>query len=508
MARPKQAPPRPVRGEDGYAMIVTVLIVMILSMLLTVVLVQGLHNNTATTYGYRRAQALGVAEAGVNWALAALQADKATAVVTNQAVPVADGSGGNGTATVTVRAGTPDSPGKLGYYTVYSTGQPAQPGAPTRTVRVVLGPAPSFTYAVYADSSLTLEQNACIVGTVFSQGDIQFKNNSTIAGTSMTRGSLISQNGVIKEFSGANNGNCPSAVDGEPVDTSHDIHGDVLAGGGTLSPCRAPPAGAVDAAAQGYNLNGSTVGGRVCNTPPPYQMPEYIFDPLLYASVQYYGQPPGYGPPSATAVTQFNTALATGTLPVGAGGGLDRAYVVWADLSAYTATNTTPPALQLDASTLRIATDTMIYTNVPVDFGNTTTVSAAQACSTASPPPSGTPACPTFVVVSTYPGNPCTGGVGNCPSIYGGNKIEFRPEVAVLLYSHDGSIVLMNDCNGPSCNGSNNGAIYGNTIDAKNNLNVSYTPRIANAVGFGKAALQQQSWEEQAPCPPGQTPPC
>ena len=508
MARRQQAPTRPARGEDGYAMVVTVLIVMILTMLLTVVLAQGLHNNTATTRGYRRAQALGVAEAGVNWAIAALQADKATAVVTNQAVPVADGTGGNGTATVTVRAGTPDNPGKLGSYTVYSTGQPAQPGAPTRTVRVVLGAAPSFLYALYADSSLTLEQNACIVGPVFSKGDVYFNHNSTIAGTSKTRGSLISQNGVIKQFSGGNNAKCPSAVDGEPVDASRDIHGDVLAGGGTLSPCLEAPAGAVDSAAEGYNLNGATVGGRVCNTPPPYNMPAYTFDPLLYASIQYYGQPPGYGSPSLTAVTQFNTAFATGTLPVGAGGGLDRTYVVWEDLSLYTATNTTPPALKLDASTLPIAKDTVIYTNVPVDFGNTTTVSAAQSCSTASPPPSGTPACPTFQVISAYPGNPCTGGVGNCPSIYGGNKIQFRPEVAVLLYSQDGTVVLKNDCNAPGCDDSNNGAIYASSINGKNNLNVSYTPRIASALGFGKAALLQQSWEELAPCPPGQTPPC
>jgi hypothetical protein len=485
-------------------MVVTITVITILTLLLTVVLAQALHNNTATTVGARRSGALGVAEAGVSWAIAALQADPAAAVVVDRAVPVADGSGSTSTATVTVRKGTPTNPSKLGYYTILSTGQVAQVSTPTRTIQVVMGPAVSFAYALYADSSLTLEQNACIVGGVYAQGDVFFKNNTTIAGTSKARGSLISARGVIRQFSAANNPKCPATVEGEAVDISNDIHGDVLAGGGSLSPCRAAPAGAVSAAGQGFNLGGATVGGRVCNDPPPQSMPPYTFDPDLYADTSYFGQPPGYGSPSATAVTTANAALASANTS----GGLDHTYVVWQDLTTHQAAGTTPPALKLDVGTLRIAHDTVIYTNVPVDFGNTTRVEAAQACSIQDPPPTGTPTCPTFQVISAYPGNPCTGGVGNCPSILGGNKIQFRPELAVLLYSQEGTIELRNDCNAETCNDTNHGAFYANTIDAKNNLNINYTPRIANALGFGRTQLQQVSWQELAPCPAGQTPPC
>jgi hypothetical protein len=492
------------KGEDGYAMVVTISVITIMTVLLMVVLTQALHNNTATTFGARRSRALSVAEGGVSWAIAALRANPVAAIVVNRAVPVADGSGSTATATVTVRKGTPTNPSKPGYYTILSTGQAAQLSSPTRTVQVVLGPAASFAYALYANSSLTLEQNACIVGGVYSQGDVFFKNNATIAGTSMARGSLISAHGVIRQFSGANNPKCPATVEGEAVDTSNDIHGDLLAGGGSLSPCMAAPAGAVSAAAQGFNLAGATVGGRVCNDPPPQAMPPYTFDPDLYAETAYFGQPPGYGSPSAAAVTAANAALAVAN----ASGGLDRTYVIWQDLAGFQAAGTTPPALKLDAGTLRIARDTVIYTNVPVDFGNTTRVEAAQACSIQDPPPTGTPACPTFQVISAYPGSPCTGGVGNCPSILGGNKIQFRPELAVLLYSQEGTIQLMNDCNADACNDTNHGAFYANTIDAKNNLNISYTPRIANALGFGRTQLQQVSWQELAPCPAGQTPPC
>jgi hypothetical protein len=333
---------------------------------------------------------------------------------------------------------------------------------------------------------------------VVSQGDISFKNNAAVAGTDTIRGSLISETGVIQQFNAGNRSNCPSTVGGEAVDTSYDVHGDVLAGGGTLAPCRTASAGAVDAASAGFNLNGATVGGRACNNPPPYTMPDYTFQPRNYDPIQYYGRPPGYGSASVTAVADFNTALSTGTLPTSTGA-LDRAYVVWQDLTAYQALGTTPPALKLNAATLRVAANTLVYTNVPVDFGNTSTVTAASACST-----TGTPACPTLVVVSTYPGSPCSGGVGNCPSIYGGNQIEFRPEVAVVLFSHDGTIELKNDCSSADCNQSNQGAVYGKTVDAKNNLNLSYSPRIADALGFGTASLLQRTYQELPPCPAGQ----
>jgi hypothetical protein len=488
--------------EGGYALVVTISVVAILMLLLIVVLTQALHNNTATTVDGRRSRALGVAEAGISWAIAAIEADPASAVVTNRAVPVADGNGGTGTATVTVRTGAPTNPSKLGYYTILSTGQVSQASSPTRTIRVVIGPAASFVHALYANSSLTLEQNTCIVGGVYAQGDIFFKGNTTIAGTAEVRGSLGTGHGVIRQFSAANNPSCPSTVEGETVDTSNDIHGDVLAGGGSLSPCMTAPAGAVNAEAQGFNLGGATVGGRVCNDPPPYTMPAYTFDPTLYADEVYFGQPPGFGLPSAAAVTSANAALAAAN----AAEGLDRTYVIWQDLADYQAAGTTPPALQLDVGTLRIARDTVIYTNVPVDFGNTSTVEAAQTCTTQDPPPTATSACPTFQVISAYPGSPCTGGVGNCPSIYGGNKIRFRPELAVLFYTQEGTIELKNDCNSDSCNDSNHGAFYANTIDAKNNLNINYTPRIARALGFGRTQLQQLSWQELAPCPAGQTP--
>jgi hypothetical protein len=64
----------------------------------------------------------------------------------------------------------------------------------------------------------------------------------------------------------------------------------------------------------------------------------------------------------------------------------------------------------------------------------------------------------------------------------------------VLLYANQRTIQLKNDCNSAACNQSNQGSFYGNNVNAMNSLNVSYTPRIAYAVGFGRTQLQQVSW--------------
>jgi Tfp pilus assembly protein PilX len=59
MTRPRPRLAIPARGEDGYAVVVTVTIALVLTMLLVVVLSQALHNNTATTVEARRSRALG-----------------------------------------------------------------------------------------------------------------------------------------------------------------------------------------------------------------------------------------------------------------------------------------------------------------------------------------------------------------------------------------------------------------------------------------------------------------
>jgi hypothetical protein len=502
MTRPRHRFAIPARGEDGYAVVVTVTIALVLTMLLVVVLSQALHNNTATTVEARRSRALGVSEAGVHWAIARLQ-DPATAVVANQSVTVADpvpgGSGGTGTATVTVRQGTPTNPSRLGFYTIYSTGQVAEANSPIRTLRVTMGPAASFTYALYSDSSLSLEGNACIVGTVYAKGDIRFGGKATVAGTTKARGSLISEAGSL-EFTGGKP-QCPVTVDDEPVDTSNDIHADAF--GSNLTPCTT---------AAGHVTRtdfDADVGGLTCDTvADPYEMPEFNFDPLNYGgNVPYYGRPSVVAPgtASATAVTDFNAALQNGSLPQAAGGGLNRAYVIWQDLSGVAA-GADPPKVSLDVGTLRIAADTVIYTNVPVDFGNTSGIEATNP--SCSKDPAVAPACPTLQVISAYAGTPCGAAAGEgCPAISGKNQIEAAPEVAMLLYSREGIIQFKNGCNGPRCDDSNNGSWYAGRIEGKNNLNISYSPRIAYALGFGRTRLQQVSWQELAPCPAGQTPP-
>jgi hypothetical protein len=465
----------PRRGEDGYAMVVAVTVSMIITVLLTVMLAQGLHNNQASDRAAQRDASFDVAEAGINWSISKLESTDRAAVASGavQQVPTPDGQ-----AEVRITAGRPGDPAgnpTTGYYTVEALGKvTTKTGAPTRHIRVVLGPAPSFRFALYADEKLTVDADTCIVGSIYGGSDIVTGNNTTVAGTASINGSVISRNGDIT-FHPANNPRCPASVtvngSSEPVDTSHDIANDVLAPGTKT-------------------LNGASYGGRLGSTPPQYTMPQFTFDPQNYANLVAYGT---YGTPPnpataearlAGAAAAFNAASGSGDHDVAGGGtGLAGTYVVW-DANPNQAN-----VLSLDR--LKVRGDTVIYTNAPVDFGNTQTVSPQVAGST-----------PLFAVISTYAplGSQCTNGTGasDC-GISGKNQVFFDPAIAVLLYTK-GGIAFKNACNGGGCNQQNSGAYYANAIIVKNNFNLTYNQRISNLVGFGAAALQQLSWQELPPC--------
>jgi hypothetical protein len=84
-------------------------------------------------------------------------------------------------------------------------------------------------------------------------------------------------------------------------------------------------------------------------------------------------------------VTTANAVLAAAN----ALGGLNRTYVVWQDLTPYQAAGTTPPALKLDASTLRIAN--------ALGFGRTQLQQVSwqelAPCPAGQTPPSGSTTC-------------------------------------------------------------------------------------------------------------------
>jgi hypothetical protein len=95
---------------------------------------------------------------------------------------------------------------------------------------------------------------------------------------------------------------------------------------------------------------------------------------------------------------------------------------------------------------------------------------------------------------STNGGNPgdCAIGMKNNFSP-GSSNLSGGDNTAVLLYAPNGPVAFKNNANFQ-------GAVYANNIQVKNNMNVTYDPRLEQIVGFGGSTLTITDWQE---CDPG-----
>ena len=75
------------------------------------------------------------------------------------------------------------------------------------------------------------------------------------------------------------------------------------------------------------------------------------------------------------------------------------------------------------------------------------------------------------------------------------NNFDVSHDPAVLLYA-TGLIQVKN-------NPDHNGAVYAGAISIKNNLNVTYDPRVERTMGFGDVKYDRQSWVECRPSTTG-----
>ena len=102
----------------------------------------------------------------------------------------------------------------------------------------------------------------------------------------------------------------------------------------------------------------------------------------------------------------------------------------------------------------------------------------------------------------TAPASGCATNGGNPGDCAIGIKNNFAPSnssvtggsnTAVVLYAPNGPVAFKNNADFV-------GAVYANNIQVKNNMNVTYDPRVSQIVGFGPATLDIDLWLE---CTPG-----
>jgi hypothetical protein len=458
------------RDDDGYAIVIAMLLMAIMMVSLVVALNAGNAALRESQFGVRWAQTLSVAESGIDEAIVALTADRGAA----SSCPT------GGTDVCVLDGGeyqvdwTTDTDGSMvltsvGYY-------PTLAGVKyTRSIQVLMEPAPAFQYALFAEDDLEVKNNETIIGSMYSTGDVTIKaasgsitmeNNSalvpSIAGTDCTDQDADAWAGGSILNSGTINGNAKASAPTGTVcnasSTSYQIQGGTVVG--TATAC-----GRITAAA-GVSLAGTS------STPPTSEsLPQFTFDLANYPTLSCYGGIGTCDPTntSATAYSSFNTYKNAHE------NAMSGSFAIW-QTSASQAT-------KVDLEDITLSGDLTVVTNAPIDFGNTSTVTTV----------GGVPA--TLVVISLYePLGACGTNGGDC-SIYSKNQITFddgdatdpTDGIAVLLYT-TGKMAWKN-------HGAADGALYAGTMDIKNGFGVVYNSRIAKILGFG-VGLEPVLWQE------------
>jgi Tfp pilus assembly protein PilX len=515
------------REEEGYSLVIAMLLLAIMAVLLVVGLDAGTASLKQSSLAVEWSKALTVAEAGLNDSITRLGESRSASNpcyfdpidlgnTTNSVVC----SGGGGQYQVHWT----QSGGKI---IVTSIGYFPTKTAPkfTREVQATYEPVPAFRYALFSQTALDIKNGATITGDIYSDGQVAVGQNATICGSvlssaggvSFENGGQVLQSDAALGCSGKSGKVWTGGPTGIVGTQQVVISGDAIAGAPSTTTCSSTSSsyaitisgggtysvhGAAGACGMISGITGETAStpGVTTTAPVPVTFPPFVFDPNNYPAststdplkLQCY---PTDSPPtnlcgsnqSTTAIANFNAYIAAHKTS------LTGTFAVWQTSpqpmdTAHVCTTASTTQICLDGITL--SGDVTIVTNAPVDFGNTSTVSTTSSSVAAD-----------MAVVSTYQpasGTTCTTNGGDC-SIYGQNSVEFNagtvsnPDDGVvgLLYT-TGKMAFKNH---PASQPPGEGALYAGSMDLKNGYDILYNSRIDRVLGFG-TTYERTLWQE------------
>jgi hypothetical protein len=497
---------RSMHHEEGYSLVISMLLLAIMMVLLAVSLDAGTSSLHQSALSLEWSKALTVAEGGANDAVTLLgESRSATSSCKIGTAGVCTGPDGQYQVSWTTSGSTivVDS---VGYYPTKAD--------PTfaRQVEITYEPVPSFKYAIFSQTALSVANSMTVMGDIYSAGDIAVGTGATVCGSILSSGGGVTmQNGasVVKAYSSlgcsGKSGNIwTGGTNGIAGGTTGTVEGSVKASNPSTATCSTT--GSDYQITGSFTVNGTATAcgsiasglsavtkssGTSTSQPTPVTFPAFTFDPNGYSSdssdplhLQCYPTTTpitNCGANDATdAVSTFNTYVTAHKTS------LTGTFAVW-QRSPSSST-----AINLDGITL--AGDFTLITNAPVTFGNTSTVTTTSSSVAAN-----------LFVVSTYqPTGSCTAdlvntGGADC-SIYGKNSVEFdsgvqsdpNDGVVGLLYT-TGKMAFVNSSNNIADVG--DGALYAQSMDFKNGFNVIYNSRVERVLGFG-ASYEQVLWQE------------
>lgn len=459
------------RDEQGFAMIVSVTVGAIAVMLVMAMLASGSHLQSTTVRARKWTQALQVAEAGVERAVAHLAADDSYAG-TGATTPESVAGGEFVTSVVTP---------KHGWRVITSTGwvpKKGATGAINRRLEVTYGPSKSFAFALFSFTNMYLNNTGEVIGDVFANESIDIDNGLLI------NGSVMSATGTVDV---ANNAEVRK-VDGKPES------GSVYSGGfhptgrwgirtseqavierdarSQVEDCGVTSVGGLPV----YNIeNRGRVGGRtlaggtvtynagvegtddgVCATRAPRR------DLPPFRSDAYNGLATDY-----PSVASFVSAMAGGMALVG----LHRVTASAEEQTAFLAGD--DDAITIDTSGYTITGDFTLITTGRFAYSNATSSKPFYA--------GGEDANVSIIVLNDT----------QVPAAIDiENQLQLPdPGPALLFYAEEGLIDLKNNADG-------DGAVYAGKIAAKNNLDLTYDGRVERILGFGPERFERVSFRE------------
>jgi hypothetical protein len=456
--------------DDGFALIVVMVVISIVTIMTIGMIATGLHLDQATARGRRHSVALQAAEAGLDQAVYQLSED-GLYTGTGGPVPV---PGGQYEVTVTVP--------RRGWATIVSTGYvPTKTAANVvkRRIRATYGPERAFRYALFSESGLEVKNNGETVGDVFANQAVVLTNNSAVRGsvTSATGKVQLENNATVRKNDEGEGGDVRSGGYDLGGAWGVQLQGGAVVEGNVSARAEQCPGSSADdslynvsnngqiqgnAVARG-NINGSVQGSKTPFTcverPATQQLPQFHYDPELYPSPNEYGASPDADGVRTGALAAFQTWAGTHKDSMT---GTHRVM----DAACRDAPGGTDNKVELTDTT--ITGDFTLITNCRVDFGNGSSYSGSPDA---------------YVTIISLNGSTSPAAIDIK------NNFEIpNPGPAVLMYS-PGLIEVKNDSE-------TNGAVFAGSISFKNNMDVTYDPRVERTIGFGSKRYERISWEE------------
>ena len=451
------------RDERGVGMVTALTVMLVVFATGALWVQQSVHQTQSSGLERAREQALAAAEAGLNRMMSQLStnATNCSNSFSGSPAPPLTGtiSGGGEYEVAFPQVGDSSyidcaNVTQLGRYIIARGYAPtkANPVAKRQVEQQVdLIGTDGFRYAVFASNgAITSANQVNIRGDVYSYNPVTIANNSTISGDLISRGAATLTGGTKvtgRVWTGG-------AVDVNTSGTGTGVDGDVWTSVGGINVVSRIGG---NAQAAGSITGSGTVGGtKIPNSPtappPDLRLPTFTWASANYSSPCIWSTslPPACDP-SSTATSPAGAFQTYWDARIGGFSGHHRITSCGAPYSAY-ACSPAVGAITLGTK-WTMSGDTTIVSDGPMNVSRDLNTGSAG----------------TLVIVSNYPGTPCTTISTACTAITLSNNWTAPPGVKVLIFAGNGCVDVNNQK-------TFTGTIYARCVDLDNSFDLTYYP--------------------------------